>query len=169
MSERCKHSIVHCLCLWDMCGSGSQKCEHGTDLVDKLKSCRTLYSGVHLSFEFLFVTCWWRHATAKSYVVSLANVRLHSSWCFIPYSYWIPRSVSMAQTSWTEELPNLGFSSPTEFRILVSGLRPKGASIRQHNACVFGKCVAPDPKKCEHGTVRQAGGGGFGMGDPDHF
>ena len=58
----------------------------------------------------------------------------------------------MAQTWWTEGLPNLGFSSPTEFQILVSGLRPKGATIRQHNACVFGKCVAPDPKKCEHGT-----------------
>ena len=44
-------------------------------------------------------------------LVSLGNVWLR-----------IPKSVSMAQTWWTEELPNLGFSSPTEFQILVSGL-----------------------------------------------
>ena len=56
-----------------------------------------------------------------------------------------PNSVNMAHTWWTRQLLNLGFGSPTEFRILVSYLCVKGGSIRQQTACVFGTCVARDP------------------------
>ena len=58
-----------------------------------------------------------------------------------------PKSVSGAQSWWTKELPNLGFGSPTEFPILVCGLRVKGRILPNPS---FGPFVSLTPTKVNY-------------------